>query len=168
MEMQNSAWGTGFVTTIIDLAALNSRLHRAKWHNKLLFSKWRFMTNCWFNPSAMPFWTISLGSFHNYKISRWNWCAFLSLFSIVLKGSQNKLKLVLEPDDVIKRKHFPRNWPFMRGIHWSPVNTPHKGHWRGALMFSLICVWINDWVNNREAGDLRHCRAHYDVIVMRG
>ena len=35
----------------------------------------------------------------------------------------------------------------------------------GALMFSLICVWINDWVNNREAGDLRRHRAHYDVIV---
>ena len=34
------------------------------------------------------------------------------------------------------------------------------------LMFSLICVWINDWVNNREAGDLRRYRAHYDVIVM--
>ena len=53
------------------------------------------------------------------------------------------------------------------GIHRSPVNSPHKGQWRGALMFSLICVWINDWVNNREAGDLRRYRAHYDVIVMR-
>ena len=69
-------------------------------------------------------------------------------------------------DDVIKWKHFPRNWAFVRGIHRSPVNSPHKGHWRGALMFSLICVWINDWVNNCEAGDLRRYRAHYDVIVM--
>ena len=69
-------------------------------------------------------------------------------------------------DDVIKWKHFPRYWPFVRGIHWSPVNSPHKGQWRGALMLSLICVWINGWVNNREAGDLRHYRAHYDVIVM--
>ena len=33
-------------------------------------------------------------------------------------------------------------------------------------MFSLIYVWINDWVNNREAGDLRRYRAHYDVSVM--
>ena len=63
-------------------------------------------------------------------------------------------------------EHFPRNWPFVRGIHRSPVNSPHKGQWRGALMFSLIWVWINDWVNNREAGDLRRYRAHYDVIVM--
>ena len=46
------------------------------------------------------------------------------------------------------------------------VNSPHQGQWRGALMFSLICAWINDWVNNGEAGDLRcHC-AYYDITVM--
>ena len=33
-------------------------------------------------------------------------------------------------------------------------------------MFPLICAWINGWVNNRVAGDLRRHRAHYDVIVM--
>ena len=71
-------------------------------------------------------------------------------------------------DDVIKWKHFPRYWPFVRGIHRSPVNSPHKGQWRGALMFSLICVWINGWVNNREVGDLRRHRGHYDVNVMHG
>ena len=70
-------------------------------------------------------------------------------------------------DDVIKWKHFPRNWPFVRGIHRSLVNSPHKSQWRGALMFSLIFVWINGWVNNREAGDLRRYLAHYDVTVMR-
>ena len=47
-----------------------------------------------------------------------------------------------------------------------PVKSPHKGQWRGALMFSLICAWINDWVINREAGDLRRHRGHYDVNVM--
>ena len=29
-------------------------------------------------------------------------------------------------DDVIKWKHFPRYWPFVRGIHRSPVNSPHR------------------------------------------
>ena len=43
-------------------------------------------------------------------------------------------------DDVIKWKHFPRYWPFVRGIHRSPVNSPHKGQWRGDLVFSLICA----------------------------
>ena len=74
---------------------------------------------------------------------------------------------LLVHDDVIKLKHFPRNWPFVRGIHRSPVNFPHKGQWRGALMFSLICVWINDWVNHGEPGDLRRYRINYDVTVMR-
>ena len=43
--------------------------------------------------------------------------------------------LLMNHDDVIKWKHFPRNWPFVRGIHRSPANSPHKGQWRGALMF---------------------------------
>ena len=68
-------------------------------------------------------------------------------------------------DDVIKWKHLPRYWP-LRLVHRSPVNSPHKGQWRWALMSSLICVWINGWINNREAGDLGRYRAHYDVSVM--
>ena len=47
-----------------------------------------------------------------------------------------------------------------------PVSSPHKSQRRGALMLFLICVWINVWVNNGEAGDLRRYRAHYEVIVM--
>ena len=69
-------------------------------------------------------------------------------------------------DDVIKWKHFPRYWPFVRGIHRSPVNSPHKGQWRTALIFTLICVWINGCVNNREARDFRRYYAHYGVTVM--
>ena len=73
---------------------------------------------------------------------------------------------LVKHDDVIKWKHFPRYWPFVRGIQRSPVNSPHQDQWRGALVFFLICARINGWVNNRDAGDLRRCRAHYDVIVM--
>ena len=54
-------------------------------------------------------------------------------------------------DGVIKLKHFPRYWPFVRGINRSPVNSLHKGQWHRDLIFSLIS--INAWVNNREAGD---------------
>ena len=69
----------------------------------------------------------------------------------------------------------------------SPITcgSSHKGSEMWHLMFSLfltrtsccthsrdagdlICVWINGWVNNREAGDLIRYRAHYDVTVMRG
>ena len=69
-------------------------------------------------------------------------------------------------NDVIKWKHFPCYRPFVWRIQWSLVNSPHKGQWRRALMFSLICAWMNGWVNNREAGDLRCHRTHYDVTVM--
>ena len=58
-------------------------------------------------------------------------------------------------------KYMWRYWPFVRGILRSPVNSPDKGQWRGALVFSLICARINGWVNNRGAGDLRRHRAHY-------
>ena len=69
-------------------------------------------------------------------------------------------------DDIIKWKHFPRYWPFVCGLHRSLENSAHKGQWRGTLMFSLICVPINGWVNSRHAGDLRRYRAHYDVTLM--
>ena len=82
------------------------------------------------------------------------------------RGAMQSCVLLIH-DDVIKWKHFPCYWPFVRGIHRSPVNSPHKGQWRGALMFSLICVWINARANNREAGDLRRYRARDDIIVMK-
>ena len=65
-------------------------------------------------------------------------------------------------DEVIKWKHFPCNWPFVWGIHRSRWIL----HTKASLMFSLICVWINGWVNNREAGDLRRHHGHYDDNVM--
>ena len=68
--------------------------------------------------------------------------------------------------DIIKWKHFPRHWPFMQAVHGPPVNSFHKGQWRGALIFPLICAWTNVWENSRDAGDLRHHRVHYDVTVM--
>ena len=65
--------------------------------------------------------------------------------------------------DVIAWKHF-RYWPFVRGMHRSPVNSPHKGQWRRALMF-LSAPWINGCANIHEAADYRRYRAHYNVIV---
>ena len=72
-------------------------------------------------------------------------------------------------DHVIKWKHFPRYWPFVWGIHRAPMNSASKGMWRGALIFFFFfwsAPWINDSINNREAGNLRRHRAHCDVIVM--
>ena len=56
--------------------------------------------------------------------------------------------------------------PLRWGIHKSPGDSPRKGQWRRALMFSLICTWTNGWANNRDAVDMRCHRAYYDVTVM--
>ena len=76
-------------------------------------------------------------------------------------------------DDVIKWKHFPRYWPFVRGIHRSPVNSPHKGQWRGALMFSLICAsnkrlskqswgW---WFDTPSRSLWRHSNGKHSIVL---
>ena len=64
-------------------------------------------------------------------------------------------------DDVIKWKHIPRYWPFVRGIHRSPVTSDAE-----LWYFNWSATWINGWVNSREACDLRRHRAHYDATVM--
>ena len=53
-------------------------------------------------------------------------------------------------EDVIKWKHFPRYWPFVREIHQSPVNSLPKGEWREALVFSFIC--LNKRLNKQSRG----------------
>ena len=69
-------------------------------------------------------------------------------------------------DDVIIWKQFPRSPALCEGN--PPVNTgsPHKGQWRRALKFPLICACSNGWANNRHAGDLRRHHARYNVTVM--
>ena len=70
-------------------------------------------------------------------------------------------------DDVIKRKHLTRYWPFVRGIHRWLVNSPHKGQRRGTLMFFFhLCLnkrlskqswgW---WFETSSRSLWRHCNA---------
>ena len=92
-------------------------------------------------------------------------------YSIDPQGIYNQIEpktnsTVKIPGDVIKLTHFPYYWPFVRGIHRLPVDSPPKGQWRGALIFPLICAWTNTWANNRDAGDLRRHCAQYDVTIM--
>ena len=81
---------------------------------------------------------------------------------------QRLIQVLNMHDDIIKWKHFPRYWPFVRGIHRSPVNSLHKGQWHGAFDVFFDLRWINGWVNSHEAGDLGCRRAHYDTTVMDG
>ena len=91
-----------------------------------------------------------------------------SILRLEIKCALNILAIwgnIVSHDDVIKLKNFPRYWPFARWIRWSPVDSPHKGQWHRALMFSLICAWTNGSANNRNAGYLRRHRPCLDVTV---
>ena len=47
-----------------------------------------------------------------------------------------------------------------------PGDFPHKGQLRGALMFSLICVWINGWVNPYFPLPKRRRRWQYEKTLL--
>ena len=87
-----------------------------------------------------------------------NCCGFPEIFYIQ--------SLMILHDDVIKCKYFPRCRPIVRGIHRWPMDSSHKGQWRGFYMFSLICAWTNVWANKGDVGHLRRHCVHYDVTVM--
>ena len=61
---------------------------------------------------------------------------------------------------------------FVRGIQRPPVNSPHKGQWHRALMFSLICVWIKRlsqqsrgwWFETLSSPLWRHCNVYHSII----
>ena len=68
-------------------------------------------------------------------------------------------------DGVIKWKPFPCYWSFVRGIHRSPVDSPHKGQGRKALVFSLMFAWRNGSAHSRNAGESKRNGLHCDVTV---
>ena len=97
-------------------------------------------------------------------------CFYTKMDAASQRIDSNATSLLQTPSGVPWWRHqmetFSALLAFVRGIHRSPVNSPQKGQWRRALMFTLICAGINGWVNDRETGDLRRDRAHYDVTVM--
>ena len=96
-----------------------------------------------------------------------NWVSIISADSLAPSINKSSASMILAVhDDVLKWKHFPRYWPFVWGIHRSPVFSLTKASDAELWCSSLICGWTNVWVNNWVASDLgRHC-AHYDVIVI--
>ena len=103
----------------------------------------------------------------------WNICGSnIFLFRAILISNLVQFmvrELIISHDDVIKWNHFPRNWPFVRGIHrsrWIPHTKASDAEL--SWMLSLICIWIKGCVYNPEAGDFRRHRGHYDVNVMVG
>ena len=69
-------------------------------------------------------------------------------------------------DDVIKRKHFRVTGPLCGEVtrdRWIPRTKASDAE---LGCFLLSAPWINGWVSNGDAGDLRRHHAHYYVIVM--
>ena len=118
-------------------------------------------------------WTAVLPEIWDVMTFTWRHCNNVTFLIVLVTWTITRRLFILSHhvkttvhDNVIKWKYFTRYWPFVQGIHRSPVNSPYKAQWLGALMFSLICAWTNGWINNRGAGELRRHRAHYDVTVM--
>ena len=97
-------------------------------------------------------------------------CALFRVFFVWKDDSYTAMSRLFHDDSYSIWRHqmetFYKLLSLSVGILLVRVNSPHWGQWRGAFVFSLICAWLNGRVNNREAGDLRHHRAHYDVIVI--
>ena len=89
----------------------------------------------------------------NKAVSIWpsyNWTS--SMVAIMMTSSNGNISALL----AICARNSPVAGEF-------PAQRPVTRSFDG---FFFICVWINGWVNNREAGDLRRYRGHLDVIVM--
>ena len=139
----------------------------------MAFQRWplKFHTTFWYHTPQ------------NMNITR---CQKFDNYDILELCPRNSLwhgSLFLLRSDVCRPKNWS-DWVFLRSWWRHQVETfsalldlcegnpsvtggfPSQSQWRGALMFSLIYVWTNGWTNNRDTGDLRCHRAHYDVIVI--
>ena len=137
------------------IRAMNKRLSKRSW-------------GWWFDPPSRSLWRhcndylslslifASCTRVHNYasnvNTTHFSWIRTCCLTIAMMTSSNGDI--------------FRVTGPFSRGIHRSPVNSPHKGQSPGASMFSLICTWTNSWVNHRDTGDLRRHRVNYDITII--
>ena len=108
------------------------------------------------------------GIYRSWFRGRWNMKKIISLeFDIHMSLSFWDTSIWNNHGDVIKMETYSALLALCAGgIHLSPVNSCYEDQWRGALMSYLICAWTNGWVNNRDAGELRSHRPHYDLTIM--
>ena len=111
-----------------------------------------------------------------WSFGSWSWPWIFKVKYLICCISQNMDRL---SRNAKRPYHLHKPWKFISITWWRHQmetfsallaicagNSPHKGQCRGAVIF-FICVWMNGWVNNREASDLRRYRGHYDVTVMK-
>ena len=111
------------------------------WPTRIRLNNWTALTMAnWLKQVNTLIWGLISKTSDNLHTTFWNVFSCNTSFDLHFQTAH---------DDVIQWKHFPCYWPFVRGIHRSPVNSLHKGHWHRALTFSLICDWTNGWVNTK-------------------
>ena len=114
---------------------------------------------------------LTLGYIRDVIESVWKNCSFLLCIIIIVLVYLFALNEMNEVPIISWWRHQMETFSALLALcaAWdctpSPVDSPHKGQWRGALMFSFICAWINGWANNRMAGDSRRHRALCDATV---
>ena len=102
-------------------------------------------------------------------LHNWIWCSII--MSVTWDVTyENGLDILRRCSDVldVARRHQMETFSALLAICAgnSPVSGEFPAQRPVTRMFSLICAWINRWVNNGETGDLRRYGALYDVIVM--
>ena len=134
--------------------------------NNYLYQCWLVITTAIRNNNSPKFETRSINFIRKtLNISSAKWLSYCLDDSVLILTVYYHTHVVWHQYDVIKCKHFPLYWTFVKVIHRSPVNSSRKDQWRGASMFSLIYAQTNVWTNNQDAGDWGRHRAHYDVTV---
>ena len=104
-------------------------------------------------------------SFHSWSlIHGLRWSGLIKVGPGVLSLSQVTpfICMMMSSNGNISRVTGPLCAEFT-GHRWiAPTKASDAELW----CFLWSAPWINGWVNNREAVDLRRHRAHYDIIVM--
>ena len=91
----------------------------------------------------------------------WFLCKRVTALTSIINVLSNEPMMTSSNGNIFRVSgHLCREFPGHRWIPHTRVSDE--------TMFSLICVWINGWANNREAGDLRRYPTHYDVTVIHG
>ena len=95
-----------------------------------------------FNPHKKPIVLLNMATFSQSMQRTW-WPV---ASTTIVTGSYSTSR----HDDVIKWKHFPRYWPFVRGIHRWPMDSPHKAS--DAERWCLFYRRLNKWLSKQSWG----------------
>ena len=126
-------------------------LSRPQWgHNKLF----GFDCGCWW-----------IGTCSCYGICRQSDHRGVALYRSRKAHNRLIFQNFLVHGDVIKWKPFLNNWTLCGGnpAVYGGLPSQRPVTWSFIL---FISTWTNGWANNREASDLWHHHAHYDVNVI--